>query len=105
MKREIETVRNIIITAIVAALLAFVIWTLAAAEGRTSPPELPTQVAPATSTAPPVEGTPDTATPVAPYPPPPGGPSSPPYPPPVDAYPAPYPGPVYLPFMAGESYP
>ena len=37
MKREIETVRNIIVVAIVAALLAFVVWTLAAADGRTSP--------------------------------------------------------------------
>lgn len=99
MKREIETVRNIIVVAIVAALLAFVVWTLAAADGRTSPPELPT------STPPMVEGTPDTSTPVAPYP----GPVD-PYPPPpgADPYPAPYPAPVYLPFSIGgngEPYP
>ena len=81
MKREIETVRNIIVVAIVAALLAFVVWTLAAADSRTSPPELPT------ATPPMVDGTT-----VAPYPPP--------YPPP-DAYPAP----VYLPFNIGDGEP
>ncbi|HRP25971.1 hypothetical protein [Thauera sp.] len=37
MKREIETVRNVIVVAIVAALLAFVIWTVAAVEMHTSP--------------------------------------------------------------------
>ena len=37
MKREIETIRNVVITAIAAALLAVVVWTLAAADGRTSP--------------------------------------------------------------------
>ena len=85
MKREIEIIRSIVITAIAAALLAFVVWTLAAADGRTSPPELPTP------TPPPVDGTT-----VAPYPPP-GEPYPPPYPPP-DAYPAP----VYLPFSIGD---
>lgn len=99
MKREIETVRNVIVVAIVAALLAFVIWTVASVEGSTSSLELPTL------TPPPVEGTPDMSTPVAPYPPPPGDPYPPPYPPPGDGYPVPYPGPVYLPFTAGESYP
>ena len=99
MKRDKETIRSIAVTAIAAALLAFVVWTLAAADGRTSPPELPT------ATAPMVEGTPDTSTPIAPYPPPPGDPYPPPYPPPGDGYPAPYPAPVYLPFTAGESYP
>ena len=81
MKREIETVRNVIVVAIVAALLAFVIWTVAAVEMHTSPPELPT------ATPPMVDGTT-----VAPYPPP--------YPPP-DAYPAP----VYLPFNIGDGEP
>ena len=37
MKREIETIRNIIVVAIVAALLAFVVWTLATVEMHTSP--------------------------------------------------------------------
>ena len=98
MKREIEAFRNGIIVAIAAALLAFVVWTLAAADGRTSPPELPT------ATPPMVEGTPDTSTPVAPYP----GPVDPYPPPPGDGYPAPYPAPVYLPFSIGgngEPYP
>lgn len=98
MKREIETVRNIIVVAIVAALLAFVVWTLATVDARTLPPELPT------ATAPVPWGTPDTGTPIAPYPPPPGAPYPPPYPPPGDGYP----GPVFLPFSIGgngESYP
>ena len=91
MKREIETVRNVIVVAIAAALLAFVIWTLAAADSRTSPPELPTL------TPPPVDGTL-----IAPYPPP-GDSYPPPYPPPGDGYP----GPVFLPFSIGhgDSYP
>lgn len=98
MKREIEAFRNGIIVAIAAALLAFVVWTLAAADGRTSPPELPTAT-------PPMVGTSDPSTPIAPYP----GPVD-PYPPPpgADPYPAPYPAPVYLPFSIGgngESYP
>ena len=32
MKREIETIRNVVITAIAAALLAVDVWTLAAAD-------------------------------------------------------------------------
>lgn len=87
MKREIETVRNIIVVAIVAALLAFVVWTLATVDARTLPPELPTATAPV-----PYPG------PIDPYPPPPG----------ADPYPAPYPAPVYLPFSIGgngEPYP
>lgn len=99
MKREIETIRNVVITAIAAALLAFVVWTLAAADMHTSPPELPT------ATPPVPWGTPDMSTPVAPYP----GPVD-PYPPPpgADPYPAPDPAPVYLPFSIGgngDSYP
>lgn len=93
MKRDIEAIRNVIITAIAAALLAFVVWTLAAADGRTSPPELPT------STAPAPWGTP--STPIAPYPPP-GDPYPAPYPPPPSD---PYPAQIYLPFTAGENYP
>jgi len=97
MKRDIEIIRSIVVTAIAAALLAFVVWTLAAADMHTSPPELPT------ATPPVPWGTPDMSTPVAPYPPPPGDPYPPPYPPPVD----PYPGPVFLPFSIGhgDSYP
>jgi len=84
MKRDKETIRSIAVTAIAAALLAFVVWTLAAADGRTSPPELPTATAPV-----PYPG------PVDPYPPPPG----------ADPYPAPYPAPVYLPFSIGDVEP
>jgi len=88
MKRDKETIRSIAVTAIAAALLAFVVWTLAAADMHTSPPELPTATAPVA----PYPG------PVDPYPPPPG----------ADPYPAPYPAPVYLPFSIGgngEPYP
>ena len=81
MKRDKETIRSIAVTAIAAALLAFVVWQLAAADSRTSPPELPT------ATPPMVDGTT-----VAPYPPPPG----------ADPYPEPYPAPVYLPFNIGD---
>lgn len=94
MKR---TEQAFLIGLLLLAAIGAGLWTAGA--GATSPPELPTL------TPPMVEGTPDTSTPVAPYP----GPVD-PYPPPpgADPYPAPYPAPVYLPFSIGgngEPYP
>lgn len=92
MKQQIDWIRGLIAAALVVASLGVALWTIAPVAGD-SPPELPT------ATPPMVGGTPDTATPVAPYP----GPVD-PYPPPpgADPYPEPYPAPVYLPFNIGD---
>lgn len=88
MKRQTTDIRAIAIVA-AAVITALLVWTLATAAGSTSPPDLPTQTAPAPAT----EAYPGPDPYPGPYP----GP---------EPYPAPYPAPVYLPVVeGGDAYP
>ncbi|CUS05420.2 protein of unknown function [Candidatus Promineifilum breve] len=92
MKRRIDWIRGLVAAVLIVGSLGVALWTIAPVAGD-SPAELPTAT-------PPMVGTSDPSTPIAPYPPPVD-----PYPPPGDGYPAPYPGPVmFLPAVL-EAYP